>query len=82
VRRRYDGSTFDQPYTGGMLPETGDLWPSHLGVELSGADDYHHHGEMVQGRDGWRRRDERDRPNRRGPETYIPKTHGGDFDGE
>jgi hypothetical protein len=59
-------------------------WESegHRVKELHGVDDYHHHGEMVQGRDGWRRRDERDRPNRRGPETYIPKTHGGDFDDE
>jgi hypothetical protein len=57
VRRRGDGTSFDEPYTGGQLPDSGDLWPTHLGTELRQGN-YGMTGEVRQDRDGsWHRGD-------------------------
>ena len=83
VHRRHDGSTFDQPYTGGQLsPDTGDLLPrDFVAKELRPGRDRHHFGAVRLGHDGLYHRvgEERERPKSRAPEQYRPETHGGDF---
>jgi hypothetical protein len=74
VPRRWDGSSFDEPYRGGLLEaDANDLWPAHLGNELRDGD-YRMGGEMRQERDGsWHRRDQAEpRRNPRAPEQYRP----------